>query len=83
MTDFKGRLEYELSKRYTLWNIPFLPTIRYPLRAARMSVDMQFFGCWWVPRFHQYDITERARCEGETIWSARWLFWQISYSRWL
>lgn len=67
-----------------LWNIPFMPVIPYPLRAARLSLDINVFGCWWVPRFHSFPtLTEQAKRDGSTIWYARWLIFQISYARFL
>tara|TARA_B100001146_G_C16007660_1_gene359447 strand:- start:164 stop:412 length:249 start_codon:yes stop_codon:yes gene_type:complete len=58
--------------------------IPYPLRAAKVSVDFRFFGFWWKPSFtHKKDFSETAKSNGETIWWARWAFFQISYSRWV
>lgn len=58
--------------------------IPYPLRAACISIQIQPFGFWLKPRFvHRKELTEFARENGETIWWARWAWFQISYSRWL
>lgn len=83
--DIKGRWEYRVASRYyRLWGLPFMPTVPYPARAAKLTVDINPFGCWWIPSFvHRRTLSERARAEGETIWFARWLILQISYSRFL
>jgi hypothetical protein len=58
--------------------------IPYPLRAARISLCMHPFGFWWRPLFtYRKALTEAARRDGETIWWARWAWFQISYSRWV
>ena len=55
----------------------------YPLRSAKLTLDFQPFGFWLVPSFtHRKKLTERAKADGETIWWARWGWFQISYSRW-
>lgn len=57
--------------------------IPYPLRAARLTVEVQPFGFWLVPSFERKrNLTERAKADGETIWWARWMWFQISYGRW-
>ena len=68
---------------YKLWGLPFMPTIKYPLRAARVSLNLNPFGCWWRPRFVNYKQREAEKREGEVQWSARWLWFEITYSRWL
>ncbi len=69
---------------YRLWNLPFMPVVPYPLRAAKISIDINPFGCWWKPQFMRWPtLTERAKVEGGTIWYARWLWFQISYCRWM
>ena len=56
----------------------------YPLRATRISIDIMPFGIWLKPSFvWRESLTERAKADGETIWWARWLWFQISYSRWV
>jgi hypothetical protein len=58
--------------------------IPYPLRAARLSIDLAPFCFWLIPRGHYREkMTERSKANGETIWWFRWLWFQISYSRWL
>lgn len=57
--------------------------IPYPLRATRITLDLNPFGFWLVPDWHRRDLTEFAKSQGETIWWFRWLWFQISYSRWL
>ena len=58
--------------------------IPYPLRAAKISIDFNPFGFWLKPSFtYRQDLTEQARRDGNAIWWARWLWFQISYSRWL
>ena len=56
----------------------------YPLRAAKLSFDLNIFGFWLVPDWCYYDgLPEASRAAGETIWWARWLWFQVSYSRWM
>ena len=83
--DIRGKWEYRRDTScYRLWNLPFMPTVSYPLRAAKISIDLNFLGCWWKPSFTYRDtMSEHAKAEGEPIWWARWLFFQISYSRFL
>jgi hypothetical protein len=58
--------------------------IPYPLRAAKISVDFAPFTFWWKPSFtHRKTMGEAYRANGETIWWARWAWFQISYSRWV
>jgi hypothetical protein len=58
--------------------------VPYPLRAAKISVDFMPFGFWWRPNFcHRRTMTEQYREQGETIWWARWAWFQIRYSRWV
>lgn len=58
--------------------------IPYPLRAAKLSLDFGPFCFWWMPQFYRKaSLTERAKADGATIWWFRWLWFQISYSRWL
>lgn len=66
------------------WRVRHRPWFPYPLRAARLSLDVQPFGFWLKPSwFYRKDMTEFAREQGETIWWARWAWFEISYSRWL
>lgn len=58
--------------------------IPYPLCAAKISISIAPFGFWWRPRFvHHNKMPESRRENGETIWFARWAWFQISYGRWL
>jgi len=58
--------------------------IPYPLRATKFSLDFNPFGFWWCPDFHyRKNLTEFAKVEGEKVWWFRWLWFQISYSRWV
>jgi hypothetical protein len=58
--------------------------IPYPLRAMKISLDIAPFAFWFVPTFrHRRALTETAREAGQCIWYARWLWFQISYSRWV
>jgi hypothetical protein len=62
----------------------FKNPIPYPLRAMRISISIKPFGFWFIPRFvHRNKMSEFHRQQGETIWWARWAWFQISYSRWL
>ena len=56
----------------------------YPLRAAKLSLDLNIFGFWWKPEWHyRPHQTELAKAEGARIWWFRWLWFQVSYSRWV
>jgi hypothetical protein len=58
--------------------------IPYPLRAAKISIELNPFGFWWKPSFFRKKyISERAKADGNAIWWARWAWFQISYSRWM
>lgn len=58
--------------------------IPYPLRAAKLSLSINPFGFWLAPSwFYKGELTERARADGAAIWWVRWLWFQISYSRWV
>lgn len=59
----------------------FLP---YPLRAAKLSLDLNLFGFWLMPEWHIHrDLSEFAKSQGAVIWWVRWAWFQVSYSRWL
>lgn len=77
--------EYRISNRmYRLWGLPFMPVVPYPARATKLTLDLNLTGCWWRPTFtHRKTLSEAARRDGETIWWARWLWFQVSYSRFL
>lgn len=59
------------------------PLIPYPLRATKLSIELNPFGFWWKPSFTRRRLTESAKQQGSAIWWARWLWFQISYSRWV
>ena len=60
------------------------PIIPYPLSATKITLDLNPFGFWLKPSFrHRRDLTEFAREQGTTVWEFRWLWFQISYGRWL
>lgn len=54
----------------------------YPFRAMKLSIDLKLFP-WLMPSFVKFDLSERVKADGETQWYLRWLFFQISYSRWV
>ena len=56
--------------------------IPYPYRAARLQIELTLFP-WWKPKFKHFHLTEKAKAAGETQWFAHWLWFQISFSRWL
>lgn len=61
-----------------------LKRIPYPLRATKISLELNPFGFWAVPRFHwKRRLTEAAKADGATIWWVRWLWFQISFGRWV
>ena len=67
-----------------LWRIQHRPWFPYPLRAARICVEFKPFGFWWKPSWHyRRSMGEHYRELGETIWWARWAWFQISYGRWV
>lgn len=58
--------------------------VPYPLRAAKLSLSINPFGFWFRPSFvWKRDLTEHAKAQGETIWWARWAWFQISFGRWV
>lgn len=58
--------------------------IPYPLRATKISLEINLFGFWAVPRFvYHRSLTEAAKADGATIWYARWAWFQISFGRWV
>lgn len=70
--------------RDLLWRFLHRPWLPYPLRAARIAIELHPFGFWLVPSWHyRSQLSESARMDGETIWWARWLWFQVSYSRWV
>jgi hypothetical protein len=70
--------------RDLVWRVRHRPWFSYPLRAARIGIEFKPFGFWWKPEFtHRRALSEAARQEGETIWWARWAWFQISYGRWI
>lgn len=65
------------------WMGFFERRVPYPLRAAKVSIDFTLFP-WWKPEFHyKKELTEEAKRNGSTIWYVRWLWVQVSFSRWL
>lgn len=57
--------------------------IPYPLRATRIAIELNPFGFWWKPQFtYRSELTEAAKSDGQNIWWARWLWFQISFGRW-
>lgn len=58
--------------------------VPYPLRATRISLEINPFGFWLKPGFRwRRSLTERAKANGESIWWARWLWFQVSFGRWV
>jgi hypothetical protein len=56
---------------------------RYPLRAMRISFELMPFGIWLKPQFvYRRHLAEQALESGERLWWFRWLWVQVSYSRW-
>ena len=56
----------------------------YPLRATKISIDFNPFGFWWKPECtHKKRLTEQAKADGAAIWWFRWLWFQVSFSRWV
>lgn len=56
--------------------------IPYPLRAAKISIDLHPF-IFWMPRFRKVGLTELAKQQGGCIWYMRFAFIEIRFSRWL
>lgn len=85
LSNIRGKWEYRRATAYSrLWGCPLLPVIPYPARAAKITLDINPLGFWWKPGFtHRRTLTERAKADGETIWWARWLWFQVSYGRFL
>lgn len=58
--------------------------ISYPLRATKFALEFKPFGIWWRPQFtYRRGLSEMAKANGETIWWARWLWFQLSFGRWV
>lgn len=57
--------------------------IPYPLRATCISLKLNPFGFWVKPEFTKENLTEQQKKDGQTIWWARWAWFQISFSRWV
>lgn len=84
ISELRAWWEYRRSNRcYRLWNLTIMPTVPYPARSMSIHLTINPTGCWWKPSFTRRHLTEQAKAEGETVWWARWLFFQISYSRFL
>lgn len=62
---------------------PIERRIPYPLRAASIKLTFAPFGFWRPSFTHRKTLPEAARANGETIWWARFAWFQISYSRML
>jgi len=56
--------------------------IPYPLRATKISLDLNPFGFWEPSFHHNKKLTEAAKRDGNVIWYARFAWFQISFSRW-
>lgn len=56
--------------------------IPYPLRAARLSLDLHPFG-FWMPKFRKTGTTEEGKQQGNVIWYARFAWFQVSFRRWV
>lgn len=54
--------------------------IPYPLRAFKISIDICPFTFWW-PKYYNFKLSEKAKCEANTLWYIRFACFQISYSR--
>lgn len=62
---------------------PIVRRIPYPLRSISISLTFVPF-TFWRPSFtHRKTMAEAYRANGETIWWARFAWFQISYSRML
>lgn len=58
--------------------------VPYPLRAAKISVDLLPFGIWVKPQIcRKTSLSEQGKAAGEKVWWVRWLWFQVSYSRWV
>jgi len=64
------------------WMGYFERRIPYPLRAAKISIAFTLWP-WIKPSFRKSHISESSRVDGDVIWYFRWMWVQISYSRWV
>jgi len=55
----------------------------YPLRATKISIDLNPFGFWWPEFVWRRDLIEAAKEGGARNWWIRFAWFQISYSRWV
>ena len=62
---------------------PIQRRIPYPLRSFSISLRFVPFTFWWPSFTHRRGLSEAARRDGETIWWARFAWFQISYARML
>lgn len=69
---------------YLIWRFKNLDKIiPYPLRAARICLVFSPFCFWFKPVFVNLNPNERCRKDGDQIWRFRWLWFELSYNRWL
>lgn len=57
--------------------------MKYPLRATKISLDLNPFGFWWPSFTYKRGLTEIAKEQGALIWWARFAWFQISFGRWV
>lgn len=66
------------------WMGPVQRRIPYPLRAFKISIDINPFGPWWKPELvDRRCMSEDRKRAGESQLWIRWLWIQISFSRWV
>lgn len=58
--------------------------VPYPLRAARIAIEISPFAWSLKPEIHVLKCaSEYEKSEGVVIWSVRYLFFGLSYRRWV
>ena len=56
----------------------------YPLRASKITVDINPFGFWFKPSLTlRPNLTEDAKRDGSKLWFFRFAWFQLSFSRWM
>lgn len=73
----------KLFKTYGAKWLGFSRYFPYPLRAARITIDISPFSFWRPTWDYRKDLTENQKANGHNIWQFRIAFFQVSYGRWI
>ena len=64
------------------WLNPIQRRISYPLRSYGLAISFNPFGFWW-PDYHNFNLSEKRKANGDTIWYFRIAWFEISRFRWV